>query len=171
MYMFFSALQFIVNIRRKGQTVYQQVLSPLRPDGGRLDSWNWAFDPAHAHYHGLYPRAWTRYELPGQNVTLICRQISPVFPHDYKVSCEIDDDDCWCFNVLFKNSSLISAQTTCFLTLLSMIESMGMRMTEPGCSSREESNPGRQMSSTLSPELTGHLLCNSCDAQITNGFT
>ena len=36
------------------------------------------------------------------------------------------------FNLLFKNFSLISAQTTCFLTVLSMTRSMGMRNMEPG---------------------------------------
>ena len=33
------------------------------------------------------------------------------------------------------------------LTVLSMIESMGMRTTVPGYSSRGESNPGRQITS------------------------
>lgn len=68
----------------------QAVLSPNRPNGvlcGRsLQGWNWGFNGAHATYHALYPRAWTTYHLPGQNIRLICRQVSPVFPHDYKVS-------------------------------------------------------------------------------------
>ncbi|CAH1796951.1 unnamed protein product [Owenia fusiformis] len=81
-----DADQFIVNIRKRGQTVYQQVLSTKRPKGKGLNSWNWAYNGEFATYHGLYPRAWTVYELPGQNVTLVCRQISPVIPHDYKES-------------------------------------------------------------------------------------
>ena len=60
-----------------------------------------------------------------------------------------DGDDCWCFNVLFKNCTLISAQNTCFFTLLPM----EVRMTDPGCSSRGESNPGRRITSPT-PELT-----------------
>ncbi|RXN21558.1 non-lysosomal glucosylceramidase [Labeo rohita] len=69
---------------RGGQTVYQQVLSMERPP--TLQGWNWGYCGEYAFYHALYPRAWTVYHLPGQNVTLTCRQVSPVIPHDYKDS-------------------------------------------------------------------------------------
>ncbi|XP_028657263.2 non-lysosomal glucosylceramidase [Erpetoichthys calabaricus] len=76
--------QFTVCLRRAGQTIYQQVLSVERPH--TLQGWNWGFCGNYAYYHALYPRAWTVYDLPGQNVTLTCRQVSPVIPHDYKDS-------------------------------------------------------------------------------------
>ncbi|XP_015703851.1 non-lysosomal glucosylceramidase [Coturnix japonica] len=76
--------QFTVCLRRKGQTVYQQVLSVEKPNA--LQGWNWGYCGRYAFYHALYPRAWMVYELPGQNVVLTCRQISPVIPHDYKDS-------------------------------------------------------------------------------------
>ncbi|XP_072216090.1 non-lysosomal glucosylceramidase [Excalfactoria chinensis] len=76
--------QFTVCLRRKGQTVYQQVLSVEKPSA--LQGWNWGYCGRYAFYHALYPRAWMVYELPGQNVVLTCRQISPVIPHDYKDS-------------------------------------------------------------------------------------
>ncbi|XP_061769627.1 non-lysosomal glucosylceramidase isoform X2 [Nerophis ophidion] len=79
-----TANQFTVCIRREGQTVYQQVLSVERPP--TLQGWNWGYCGEYAFYHALYPRAWTVYHLPGQNVTLTCKQISPVIPHDYKDS-------------------------------------------------------------------------------------
>lgn len=50
-----------------------------------LQGWNWGYCGHYAFYHALYPRAWMVYELPGQNVVLTCRQVSPVIPHDYKV--------------------------------------------------------------------------------------
>ncbi|XP_030635696.1 non-lysosomal glucosylceramidase [Chanos chanos] len=78
------ANQFTVCLRRGGQTVYQQVLSVERPP--TLQGWNWGFCGSYAFYHALYPRAWTVYHLPGQNVTLTCRQVSPVIPHDYQDS-------------------------------------------------------------------------------------
>ncbi|KAL2079270.1 hypothetical protein ACEWY4_025014 [Coilia grayii] len=78
------ANQFTVCLRRGGQTVYQQVLSVEHPPA--LQGWNWGFCGQYAFYHALYPRAWTVYHLPGQNVTLTCRQVSPVIPHDYKDS-------------------------------------------------------------------------------------
>lgn len=76
--------QFTVCLRREGQTVYQQVLSLERPSV--LHSWNWGLCGYFAFYHALYPRAWTVYQLPGQNVTLTCRQITPILPHDYQDS-------------------------------------------------------------------------------------
>uniref|UniRef100_A0A6Q2ZL37 Non-lysosomal glucosylceramidase n=1 Tax=Esox lucius TaxID=8010 RepID=A0A6Q2ZL37_ESOLU len=78
------ANQFTVCLRRGGQTVYQQVLSLERPP--TLQGWNWGYCGEYAFYHALYPRAWTVYHLPGQNVTLTCRQVSPVIPHDYQDS-------------------------------------------------------------------------------------
>ncbi|XP_068611885.1 non-lysosomal glucosylceramidase [Brachionichthys hirsutus] len=79
-----TANQFTVCLSRGGQTVYQQVLSVERPP--TLQGWNWGYCGEYAFYHALYPRAWTVYHLPGQNVTLTCRQISPVIPHDYRDS-------------------------------------------------------------------------------------
>eukprot|EP00794_Sanderia_malayensis_P009762 gene9762-10761_t len=81
--------QFTVCIRRKNKTVYQHVLSPNCPSGTlncekTLQGWKWNFPGGHAVYHALYPRAWTIYEIPEHKVRLTCRQISPVFPHDYK---------------------------------------------------------------------------------------
>ncbi|XP_043543049.1 non-lysosomal glucosylceramidase isoform X3 [Chiloscyllium plagiosum] len=73
--------QFTVCLRKNGQTIYQQVLSIERPH--KLQSWNWGYCGEYAFYHALYPRAWTVYKLPGQNVTLTCRQISPIIPHNY----------------------------------------------------------------------------------------
>lgn len=64
--------------------MYQQVLSVERPSG--LQGWNWGFCGHYAFYHALYPRAWTVYQLPGQDVVLTCRQVAPIIPHDYQVS-------------------------------------------------------------------------------------
>ena len=64
--------------------MYQQVLSVERPP--TLQGWNWGYCGEYAFYHALYPRAWTVYHLPGQNVTLTCRQVSPILPHDYQVT-------------------------------------------------------------------------------------
>uniref|UniRef100_A0ACB8EPJ1 Non-lysosomal glucosylceramidase n=2 Tax=Sphaerodactylus townsendi TaxID=933632 RepID=A0ACB8EPJ1_9SAUR len=74
--------QFTVCLRRKGRTVYQQVLSVERP--GSLQGWNWGFCGHYAFYHALYPRAWTVYQLPGQEVVLTCRQVVPIIPHEYQ---------------------------------------------------------------------------------------
>ncbi|KAG1650767.1 Non-lysosomal glucosylceramidase [Nymphon striatum] len=84
------ANQFIVSIRKNGRQVYQQVLSTYSPSKktfSSLSSWNWGYNGEFAKYRALYPQSWTTYELPGQNVTLECQQISPVIPHNYKDSC------------------------------------------------------------------------------------
>ncbi|XP_036452075.1 non-lysosomal glucosylceramidase isoform X2 [Colossoma macropomum] len=76
--------QFTVCLRRDSGTIYQQVLSTEHPH--TLQGWNWGYCGEYGFYHALYPRAWTVYHLPGQNVTLTCRQVSPVIPHEYKDS-------------------------------------------------------------------------------------
>lgn len=81
--------QFTVCIRKGCKTVYQQVLSPTAPNGKlncekNLQGWTWSFDGGRAFYHALYPRAWTVYEIPAHSLRLTCRQVSPIFPDDYK---------------------------------------------------------------------------------------
>ena len=77
--------QFIVCVRRNGETIYQNVLSSLKAPKGQLKAWKWQFDGSNATYHGLYPRSWTTYDIPELKLRLICKQISPVIPHEYKV--------------------------------------------------------------------------------------
>ena len=66
--------------------MYQQSLVTKRPKLKGLKSWNTAFCGEYASYHALYPESWTNYELPGQHINLICHQISPIIPHNYKDS-------------------------------------------------------------------------------------
>ncbi|KAL8601229.1 hypothetical protein ACOMHN_003035 [Nucella lapillus] len=79
-----EANQFILTLRRHGETVYQRVLSCHKKKGKALKAWTWGFPADQATYHALYPRAWTVYRIPQHSVTVTCRQISPIFPHDYK---------------------------------------------------------------------------------------
>ncbi|KAL7061714.1 hypothetical protein AAHC03_0261 [Spirometra sp. Aus1] len=81
--------QFILTVRR-GNHVYQRVLASRKPpmkSGSSLHHWEWGFPGKHGHYVGLYPRSWTAYELPEFGLLLICEQISPVIPGNYKDSC------------------------------------------------------------------------------------
>ena len=77
--------QFIACIRRNGATVYQRVLSPHKAKSQNLSAWSWEFPAKDATYHALYPCSWTVYDIPEFKVLLICKQISPIFPNDYKV--------------------------------------------------------------------------------------
>lgn len=77
---------FTVCVRRKGVTVYQQALSTKRSKQNGLRSWNMSYSGEHATYYALYPESWTIYDLPGQNIRLICHQLSPIIPHNYKDS-------------------------------------------------------------------------------------
>ncbi|GAB2235011.1 hypothetical protein Droror1_Dr00004288 [Drosera rotundifolia] len=52
-----------------------------------IRSWDWNLKGHNATYHALYPRAWTVYEgEPDPELKIVCRQISPVIPHNYKES-------------------------------------------------------------------------------------
>ncbi|XP_066991839.2 non-lysosomal glucosylceramidase isoform X2 [Anabrus simplex] len=51
-----------------------------------LSSWKWLFSGSDAEYCALFPRAWTVYNIPEQKIRLVCRQVSPVIPHNYKDS-------------------------------------------------------------------------------------
>lgn len=82
------ANQFILTAtNEEGKTIYQKVLSGAgRPPKRMLSSWDWSYTPSDANYHGLYPRSWYTYNIPELNLKLICKQISPVIPHNYQVS-------------------------------------------------------------------------------------
>ncbi|TKR87155.1 hypothetical protein L596_011604 [Steinernema carpocapsae] len=82
-----KADQFIVSVRSKtsGQLLYQKVLNAAKPRSKPLGEWEFGFPAKNLHFRGLYPRSWTKYEIPEVGIDLICRQVSPVFPNDYKV--------------------------------------------------------------------------------------
>lgn len=85
MYKYHTVLanQFIVTIRdTDGNIVYNQVLSTHKSTK-YLKNWKWEFKGENATYVALYPRAWTEYNIEDPAVKLICRQISPVIPHNY----------------------------------------------------------------------------------------
>ncbi|XP_037079979.1 non-lysosomal glucosylceramidase-like isoform X2 [Pollicipes pollicipes] len=81
-----DADQFIVSVagRAGGRARYQQVLSACDAPADRLSAWRWAFPGDLASYRGLYPRSWTVFTLPGEDLQLTVRQVSPVIPHNYK---------------------------------------------------------------------------------------
>ncbi|QHO32486.1 Non-lysosomal glucosylceramidase [Arachis hypogaea] len=51
-----------------------------------IQSWDWNLSGDKSTYHALYPRAWTIYEEPDPALRIVCPQISPIIPHNYKES-------------------------------------------------------------------------------------
>ncbi|KAG5548796.1 hypothetical protein RHGRI_014222 [Rhododendron griersonianum] len=52
-----------------------------------IGSWDWNLKGNNSTYHGLFPRAWTEYDgEPDPLLRVVCRQISPFVPHNYKES-------------------------------------------------------------------------------------
>ncbi|CDP22232.1 unnamed protein product, partial [Coffea canephora] len=52
-----------------------------------IGSWDWNLDGNSSTYHALFPRAWTVYDgEPDPDLKIVCRQISPFIPHNYKES-------------------------------------------------------------------------------------
>ncbi|KAF8385466.1 hypothetical protein PRIPAC_74608 [Pristionchus pacificus] len=81
------ANQFILTVRSvTGQLLTQRLLTCAKQDKSTLHAWDKTFPTSSVRYRGLFPRSWTEYELPDLGLTLVCEQISPVIPHDYKDS-------------------------------------------------------------------------------------
>uniref|UniRef100_A0A5K3ELY9 Glyco_hydr_116N domain-containing protein n=1 Tax=Mesocestoides corti TaxID=53468 RepID=A0A5K3ELY9_MESCO len=82
--------QFILTVKKNGTCLYHQVLSPP-PDPVKrtncFQSWKWSTSPGVSTFIGLYPRSWTIYNIPELKLLLICKQVSPVIPNNYKDSC------------------------------------------------------------------------------------
>jgi len=67
-------------VQKRGVTVYQQVLSVHKApeDIPSLNCWNWQFPKTKAAYVGLFPRAWTVYDIVEQKIKLFCRQVNHI---------------------------------------------------------------------------------------------
>ncbi|KAL3598027.1 hypothetical protein D5086_005945 [Populus alba] len=87
------ANQFSIFVSRSNGKKYSSVLCSRSPDvleeaaGSGIESWDWNLKGNNSTYHALYPRAWTVYEgEPDPELRVVCRQISPIIPHNYKES-------------------------------------------------------------------------------------
>ncbi|KAJ8625341.1 hypothetical protein MRB53_033871 [Persea americana] len=87
------ANQFSVFVSRPSGKKYSTVLSPRSPEMFKdstisgIGSWDWDLNGHKSTYHALFPRAWTVYEGdPDPELKIVCRQISPFIPHNYKES-------------------------------------------------------------------------------------
>ncbi|NWF97053.1 MAG: glucosylceramidase [Candidatus Thorarchaeota archaeon] len=74
--------QFHIRIERDGER-YVQTLNPRQRSKGRLSAWQWAMDTTRAKYSALFPRAWTEYDFSDKGLRMVCRQMSPVWGHNY----------------------------------------------------------------------------------------
>lgn len=59
---------------------------PSRPKNSLNNTWESKLDASKCSYTALYPRSWSEFDLSEFGVKLICRQISPMIPHNYKDS-------------------------------------------------------------------------------------
>ncbi|KAL3515756.1 hypothetical protein ACH5RR_022658 [Cinchona calisaya] len=87
------ANQFSVFVKRPNGEKHSCVLCPASPDilkntsASGIASWDWNLKGKNSSYHALYPRAWTMYDgEPDPSLRIVCRQISPFIPHNYKES-------------------------------------------------------------------------------------
>ncbi|KAL4556197.1 hypothetical protein LXL04_038840 [Taraxacum kok-saghyz] len=101
------ANQFSIFVSRPNGDKYSTVLCPPNPKVLKLNesetedifginressvdgigSWDWNFSGEKSTYHALYPRAWTVYDgEPDPDLKIVCHQISPIIPHNYKES-------------------------------------------------------------------------------------
>ncbi|KAF2290445.1 hypothetical protein GH714_013213 [Hevea brasiliensis] len=87
------ANQFSVFVSRPNGKKFSTVLCSSRPEipketrSSGIESWDWNLEGEKCTYHALFPRAWTTYEgEPDPELKIVCRQISPFIPHNYKES-------------------------------------------------------------------------------------
>jgi non-lysosomal glucosylceramidase len=87
------ANQFSAFVSRANGKKYSSVLCPRNPKLDKQDSesgigsWDWNLKGDKSTYHALYPRSWTMYEgEPDPELRIVCRQVSPFIPHNYKES-------------------------------------------------------------------------------------
>ncbi|KAK6617312.1 hypothetical protein RUM44_005643 [Polyplax serrata] len=105
--------QFVLTVKNKsGVTVFQTVLNCGGHPKSCLQSWDWTFQGTNAEYVGLYPRAWTVFDISEQKLKLTCRQVSPVIPHNYKDSCVPGSVFIWDIENLSNESKIISITFT-----------------------------------------------------------
>ncbi|KAL3620800.1 hypothetical protein CASFOL_035712 [Castilleja foliolosa] len=85
--------QFSVFVSRPSGEKYSSVLCPKCPEiihdisASGIGSWDWNLSGKNSTYHALFPRSWTVYDgEPDPALKIVCRQISPFIPHNYKES-------------------------------------------------------------------------------------
>ena len=105
--------QFLVTVHSSsGDCVYQSVLGAEHVKGAP-SSWQWRINPEDSLYCALYPRSWTVYNITELGLRIICRQVSPVIPHNYKDSCL--PTSVWVFNVENNSQQMLKVSITlCF---------------------------------------------------------
>ncbi|XP_021860562.1 uncharacterized protein [Spinacia oleracea] len=87
------ANQFSVFVSRPNGEKYSSVLCPPNPEMLKgtttegIGTWDWNLKGNSSTYYALYPRSWTVYDgEPDPSLSIVCRQLSPVIPHNYKES-------------------------------------------------------------------------------------
>uniref|UniRef100_A0A803N477 Non-lysosomal glucosylceramidase n=1 Tax=Chenopodium quinoa TaxID=63459 RepID=A0A803N477_CHEQI len=87
------ANQFSVFVSRPNGEKYSSVLCPPNPEmlkgttASGIGSWDWNLKGNYSTYYALYPRSWTVYDgEPDPTLSIVCRQLSPIIPHNYKES-------------------------------------------------------------------------------------
>uniref|UniRef100_A0A803LJX5 Non-lysosomal glucosylceramidase n=1 Tax=Chenopodium quinoa TaxID=63459 RepID=A0A803LJX5_CHEQI len=87
------ANQFSVFVSHPNGEKYSSVLCPPNPEmlkgttARGIESWDWNLKGNNSTYYALYPRSWTVYDgEPDPTLSIVCRQLSPIIPHNYKES-------------------------------------------------------------------------------------
>ncbi|KAG8392006.1 hypothetical protein BUALT_Bualt01G0246700 [Buddleja alternifolia] len=113
------ANQFSVFVSRPNSDTTSTVLCSTNPitmennTGAGIESWDWNLQGEKCTYHALFPRAWTVYDgVTEPKISIVCRQISPFIPHNYKES----SFPVAVFTFTLSNSGKTSADATLLFT-------------------------------------------------------
>ncbi|KAK1299777.1 hypothetical protein QJS10_CPB13g01134 [Acorus calamus] len=113
------ANQFSVFVSRSNDKRYSSVLCPGNNEMvnestiSGIGSWDWNLTGECSTYHALFPRAWSVYDgEPDPELKIVCRQISPFIPHNYRQSSLPVS----VFTYTLTNSGKTSAEVTLLFT-------------------------------------------------------
>eukprot|EP00008_Paramoeba_atlantica_P003308 CAMPEP_0201477522 /NCGR_PEP_ID=MMETSP0151_2-20130828/2528_1 /ASSEMBLY_ACC=CAM_ASM_000257 /TAXON_ID=200890 /ORGANISM="Paramoeba atlantica, Strain 621/1 / CCAP 1560/9" /LENGTH=1132 /DNA_ID=CAMNT_0047858269 /DNA_START=73 /DNA_END=3471 /DNA_ORIENTATION=+ len=83
-----NAFSVSMSSKEDGSDGVGTVMTYGKPDNNKAlkRTWNYDLKSSQSYYQGLYPRAWTTYDGEFPEMKIVCRQMSPVIPHNYKES-------------------------------------------------------------------------------------
>jgi len=109
-----NAFSVFIGPREPGGIGHATVLTTAPAETNKCirNTWEYHLTGEHSTYHALFPRAWTEYREPDPAIRLVCKQVTPVIPHNYKESSY----PCGVFEWTIENSDSVEREISLMMT-------------------------------------------------------